>query len=485
MAGVQLTGGSITGTTGVLTSTSNFDLQSGTVSAGLGGSFGISKTTAGTVNLAGTTANTFTGTTTVSEGNLNLGKTGANAIGGNLTVSGGTATLTGTGSDQIADTASVAVSSGTFAIGANNETVAGVQLTGGSITGTGGVLTSTSNFDLQSGTASAALGGSAGVDKSGPGTVTLSGANTYTGATTISGGTLAISSEQNLGANPGALNAGQLTLNGGTLATTASFSIDDANRGVTIGANGGTIDTAASTTLTVASGNSVTFSGTFTKAGGGTLDIQSAGTGTGNTIVNSGTLLANNSTGSATGSGTVTVNGGSLGGTGTIGGATTVGNATLTGGTDGTIGTLTFGSTLDVASNTTWLVDLAGGASPTSDRINVAGILTLNDALLQINDSNWTYNNRFIVAEYGSLGGTGMFTWNNSALAQGATFATSLGQYQINYEDDGFGGFGGHQITITAVPEPSQVIAIVLLLVAGLWFGRRRLNLVKPQELES
>ncbi|MBU6303552.1 MAG: PEP-CTERM sorting domain-containing protein [Verrucomicrobia bacterium] len=32
-------------------------------------------------------------------------------------------------------------------------------------------------------------------------------------------------------------------------------------------------------------------------------------------------------------------------------------------------------------------------------------------------------------------------------------------------------------MTLTAVPEPSQVIAIILLLALGLWFGRRRLHL--------
>jgi len=34
-----------------------------------------------------------------------------------------------------------------------------------------------------------------------------------------------------------------------------------------------------------------------------------------------------------------------------------------------------------------------------------------------------------------------------------------------------FGSGSGSFITLTAVPEPSQVIAIGLLLVLGLWFG--------------
>jgi autotransporter-associated beta strand protein len=49
-----------------------------------------------------------------------------------------------------------------------------------------------SSFELQVGTIWAALGSSAGLLKDGPGLVTLMGQNTYTGATTITGGVLAV-----------------------------------------------------------------------------------------------------------------------------------------------------------------------------------------------------------------------------------------------------------------------------------------------------
>ena len=61
-------GGSITGTTGVLTSNATYAMQSGTVSAILAGSVGLTKTTTGTVTLSG--ANTYTGTTTITQGTL-------------------------------------------------------------------------------------------------------------------------------------------------------------------------------------------------------------------------------------------------------------------------------------------------------------------------------------------------------------------------------------------------------------------------------
>ena len=69
------------------------------------------------------------------------------------------------------------------------------------------------------------------------GTLVLSGTNTYTGGTAINGGTLAVSSDANLGAA-----AGGLTFNGGTLANTSAFTT---GRAITLAAGGGTFNTAA------------------------------------------------------------------------------------------------------------------------------------------------------------------------------------------------------------------------------------------------
>lgn len=87
--------------------------------------------------------------------------------------------------------------------------------------------------------------------------VTLTGNNSnYRGATRIGDGrfsTLRISSETNLGGNPAAYYGDALELNRGILETTATMTIDDANRGVRIGPSGGLIRPAAGTTLTIAS----------------------------------------------------------------------------------------------------------------------------------------------------------------------------------------------------------------------------------------
>jgi autotransporter-associated beta strand protein len=143
--------------------------------------------------------------------------------------------------------------------------------------------------------------------KNGAGTWTLSGTNSYTGTTTINAGTLAISSEANLGANPGAFNAAQLTLNGGTLNTTATFAIDDSNRGITIGASGGTINTDPSTTLTVA--NPMAGSGNLTKSGTGNIVLSASSTSfTGAVTIDAGTatLSHSNAIGGGTANTTVT-----------------------------------------------------------------------------------------------------------------------------------------------------------------------------------
>ena len=153
------------------------------------------------------------------------------------------------------------------------------------------------------------------------------GNNTYTGTTTVSSnGTLRISDETNLGAGPGAFDAAALDLAGGTLNTSASFVINDTNRGITT--TNGTINTDASTTLQI---DNVIAGNTLNKAGTGTLLLGgnntftalnvTAGTASANTTtsafgtnsaidVASGTTLDLNSTaqtiGSLTGAGTVT-----------------------------------------------------------------------------------------------------------------------------------------------------------------------------------
>jgi fibronectin-binding autotransporter adhesin len=125
-------------------------------------------------------------------------------------------------------------------------------------------------------------GGTTAIKKVGGGTLTLSGANTYSGGTTINGGALKVAADNNLGASSGALAFG-----GGALQNTSSFTLGSA-RAVTLNAGGGTFNIDPSTTLTVTQG--ITGAGSLTKAGAGTLVLSGNSTYSGATTVSGGTL---------------------------------------------------------------------------------------------------------------------------------------------------------------------------------------------------
>lgn len=71
--------------------------------------------------------------------------------------------------------------------------------------------------------------------------------------------------------------------------------------------------------------------GSFTKVGTGTLKLSGDNSYTGGTVVEEGSLVVNNRTGSATGPGAVQLNAGTLGGRGTIAGAVTIGTGSSAG----------------------------------------------------------------------------------------------------------------------------------------------------------
>lgn len=239
----------------------------------------------GSLSLGGSTANTYSGETTINSGTLELAKSNdITAVAGNITIGDGTntATLRLAGNNQIADTASIVLASGTttFNLNGRTETIgsiatdntgASLQLASGASLTTGGDNSSTTFAGTISGTGS--------LTKEGSGTFTVSNANTYSGTTTINAGTFVARSSTALGSTDG----------GTTVASGATLQLENS---ISVGAESLTLQG----TLRSASGTNAyagTISGTGAveiASGAFTLSGTGANTYTGTTTLHSGTL---------------------------------------------------------------------------------------------------------------------------------------------------------------------------------------------------
>jgi autotransporter-associated beta strand protein len=127
------------------------------------------------------------------------------------------------------------------------------------------------------------IAGSDGLAKIGLGTLVLTGANTYSGGTTVHGGALSVSDDGNLGDA-----SGGLTLDGGTLQVTGT-SFTGSARDIVLGAGGGGFIIAdAGNTFTLA--QALDGSGALDKAGAGTLVMIGNNSYGGGTTISAGTL---------------------------------------------------------------------------------------------------------------------------------------------------------------------------------------------------
>jgi fibronectin-binding autotransporter adhesin len=157
------------------------------------------------------------------------------------------------------------------------------------------------------------IGGSGGLAKVNNGSLTLSGgANNYTGATIVNGGILSVGTLAN-GGQPSDIGAASvapanLVLNNGTLQYTGGATSTD--RGVTVGAGGGTVEVSIAGVELNTSGV-IAGSGALTKTGDGALTLSGASTFSGGVTLSAGQLNINNggssSANSAIGVGTLTL----------------------------------------------------------------------------------------------------------------------------------------------------------------------------------
>ncbi|MFM2196570.1 MAG: hypothetical protein RLZZ505_2 [Verrucomicrobiota bacterium] len=501
VASFAMSGGSLTGS-GTLTA-GTYGLSGGTVTANLG---------AGTLNSSGTV--TLDGSSAA---------TAVNVTGGTLTLGA---------ANRLNDSAALTVSGGALALGANNDTVGTVTLTGGSITGTSGTLTG-SSYAVQNGSISAILGGSGTLTKSTAGTVTLSGANTYSGGTLLNAGTLVASNASAFGTgsitiasgstldfsglsvtnllinnggtvtNVGAvldaeLAGGSTTLtannntvavisgsaavsisgtgtrinsmNGGSVTASSPFTVRSYNRG-------DIINTAAVTIESGSSDGSITGTGSLTKTGAGTLVLSGSSTYTGATAVTSGVLAVNGSLGNTA---TTVSDTGTLRGSGTIGGSVTINNGgtIAPGNSIESLGlgdvSFTSGSTFDFELDST---TLNGDLLHSTGSLDIDANATL--VLTELVAGTLAVGSKLTLISYiGGWNSGELFSYNGSTLADDSTFILGANQWLFNYNDtSGGSNFTADQagaisfVTMTAVPEPT---AAALLGILGMFALLRR-----------
>ncbi|MCX6995726.1 MAG: autotransporter-associated beta strand repeat-containing protein, partial [Kiritimatiellaeota bacterium] len=206
------------------------------------------------------------------------------AAGMKLTKSGaGTQILSGTNTY----TGVTAINAGTLQLGAGG--TSGALSASSAITNNSVLVFNRSDALIQGAHfSSSAISGTGALVQNGPGTLTLNAANTYTGGTTISNGTLSVEVTANLGAA-----ASGLTFNGGTLQITGTTLANFSGIGHTVAftaAQGVGLDiNNAAHTFTVDQALNQT-SGGFTKLGAGTAILDQANTYTGGTTISAGTL---------------------------------------------------------------------------------------------------------------------------------------------------------------------------------------------------
>jgi fibronectin-binding autotransporter adhesin len=462
--------GSYTGalpSSGVGADTANYTLS--------GNQTQTSTVAANTVRIAGTGS----GDTLALAGNaLTVTSTSATAVGGILYVGGG---------DNIFNITNTS-GAGLNASGTNDliiHTVTGTLNVSATINGGGGNRT---------------------LIKAGAGTLVVSSANSYQGIVRVNEGVLRIANNTATGLTNGnvvvqsgaalelsnsvAVAAEVLTITGtgvsnaGALRNVASNTSSYAGA-ITVGNGGARINSDAGGSLTLTGGvvtsafNNVTFGGAgnttvsiaaisgiggLVKDGSGVLNLNFGSTYVGATTVSAGTLIVNNSSGSATGTGLVTLaSGARLGGNGTIGGSLSAFGSLAPGNSPGELnvgGNVTWNGAASGGTATDWVFELQSG---NNDLLDVTGDFLKNTgsgSVFRFDFAGSTDEGTFVLVDWvgtTDFGGAD-FSYTNLGVGKSGSFAVV-----------------GSQLEFVVVPEPGTIVLLgSFLAILGLRQVRRR-----------
>ena len=353
-----------------------------------------------------------------------------------------------------------------------------IQVSNGSHTISAGLaLASNTTFEIatsQAMTVSGQVSGTGSLTKASGGTLVLSATNSYTGDTVINGGVIEFTT--------GSIPSLNVAISGGTLRYATGNTEDISAKFVTLGTDGGSIDT---------NGNNVTLANSFgagvgglTKAGAGTLTLGGFNSYQGATTIQAGTLSvsADTALGDASTNARIVLDGGRLlasagftttravavssastievagetdilqidGVVSGAGGLTKAGSGTLQLNGDNSGVVAPFSGGLTLAGGT---VTLGGGQANGFRAIGTGPITFQNDSILNLNRYNVTTNsnsdgtltNTIVVAE----GQSGTINLGGRVTMPGAVTGAGTLNYNVNYvRDDITGDWRGFTGTV-------------------------------------
>lgn len=398
------------------------------------GTLSLTKNGTGSWTLSG--QNTYSGTTTLNAGTLKISNTGSTTSGGtnnalgtsNLSLSGGTLALRNDGAGG--------TGSGTVNYGNN------VVLTGTATIDVNNVTSGVTNKTLTLGTLSL-----------GANTLNVTGGNGYS----LGLGAVTITAQSGATFNPtsASLTIASITNNGGNANATYTAVLDGTSTGNVV-------------TGVIKDSGGNNNKQAVTKSNTSTWTLTGANTYRGDTNINGGTLLVNNTTGSGTGTGLVNVNNsGTLGGTGTISNTVTVASgATLNPGNVGAAGSAAAVGTLHTGALTLQSGSFSNFdvATPTSfDKLISSAAITFGGTLDVNIASGQTFTAGQTLDLFAGTSESGTFT----GIVDGQLVVYDGYAFTADYTTTGF--------NLVAIPEPSTWFAAVLTLLSVGYTQRRKL----------